>query len=67
VDHQPDPEVINRAMKEIRANSFKGRSLRRYLGIKDNQLFNNSTSVNHDKVMFSVLTNAVMSTSAVDV
>jgi hypothetical protein len=35
--------------------------------MKDNQSFNNSTSVNHDKVTFSVLTNAVMSTSAVDV
>jgi hypothetical protein len=54
-------------MKEIRANSFKGRSLRRYLGIKDNQSFNDSASINHDKVTFSVLTNAVMSTSAANV
>jgi hypothetical protein len=67
VDHQPDPEVINRAIKEIRANSFKGQSLKRYLGIKDNQSSNNSASVNHDKVTFSVLTNAVMSTSAANV
>jgi hypothetical protein len=35
--------------------------------MKDNQLSNNSASVNHDKVMFSVLTNIVMSTSAADV
>jgi hypothetical protein len=54
-------------MKEIRANSFKGQSLRRYLGIKDNQSSNDSASVNHDKVTFSVLTNIVMSTLAADV
>jgi hypothetical protein len=67
VDHQPDPKVINHVIKEIRANSFKGQSLKRYLGIKDNQLSNNSASVNHDKVTFSVLTNIVMLTSAANV
>jgi hypothetical protein len=68
VDHQPDPEVINRAIKEIRANSFKGQILKRFLSIKDNQSpNNNSTSVNHNKVTFSILTNAVMSTSAANI
>jgi transposase InsO family protein len=64
-DYQPDPEVLDRAIKEIKANSFKGRILKRYLG--NSQSSNNSASVNHDKVTFSVLTNAVMSTSAADI
>jgi hypothetical protein len=64
VDYQPDPEVINRAMKEISANSFKGRTLKRFL--KDTQPLNNPSSPN-DKITFSVLTNAVMSTSAADI
>jgi hypothetical protein len=53
-------------IKEIKANSFKGRALKRYLGIKDDQASNNSASSNN-KVTFSILTNIVILISTANI